>query len=230
METFQEINQEIVHCALCPRLRSHCEQVAREKKREFRQWEYWGKPIPGFGDPLARLWIVGLAPAAHGGNRTGRMFTGDSSGRWLYGALFKTGFANQPTSESRADGLMLKDAFISAAARCAPPDNKPLPQELANCERFLTAEWHALGQRRLTLVLGAIAFQSIWKLFGRQGEKVQPRPKFGHGLIYQMGKETVLCSYHPSRQNTQTGRLTETMWLSVFEQARKILGEGTNGQ
>jgi uracil-DNA glycosylase len=230
METFQEINQAIVRCTLCPRLRSHCEKVAQIKKREFRDWEYWGKPVPGFGDARARLWIVGLAPAAHGGNRTGRMFTGDSSGRWLYDALYQTGFANQPTSERLDDGLVLKNAYVSAAARCAPPDNKPTPDEFANCERYLLADYHALVQQRLILALGAVAFASVLKILKKEGEFTQgARPQFGHGALHKTGKETLLCSYHPSRQNTQTGRLTQKMWLSIFERAAKIVGDGANG-
>jgi uracil-DNA glycosylase family 4 len=224
METFQEINAAIVECALCPRLRTYCKEIARVKKREFREWNYWGKPIPGFGDPRARLWIVGLAPAAHGANRTGRMFTGDSSGRWLYAALHQTGFANQAQSESREDGLKLTDAYISAAARCAPPDNKPLPEELAACERYLAADFHAMKRRKITLALGSIAFTAILKFFAREGIALpKPLPKFGHGAIYKVGDETILCSYHPSRQNTNTGRLTQKMWLGIFEKARELV-------
>lgn len=166
---------------------------------------------------------MGLAPAAHGANRTGRMFTGDSSGNWLYGALHREGFANQAESTSRDDGLKLRDVYISAAARCAPPDNKPLPEELENCSRYLDADFAALRNRRLTIALGAIALQAVLKLFKRHGIASEVKPKHGHGLIYSMGKETILCSYHPSRQNTQTGRLTQEMWWAVFEKARKLL-------
>lgn len=224
MDTLERLNEKIVHCAKCPRLRRHCRAVAKEKKREFREWEYWGKPVPGFGDPSASLWIVGLAPAAHGANRTGRMFTGDSSGRWLYRALHLTGFANQPDATDRKDGLVLHGAYISAACRCAPPDNKPSPTEIRACEPFLDAEFQLLKKRRIILVLGQIAHKAVLDLLRREGSPVpSPRPKFGHGALHSLGEHTVLCSYHPSRQNTQTGRLTEQMWFAIFEKARELV-------
>lgn len=214
-----QLKKEIEKCALCPRLLGHCEEVARKKKREFRDWGYWGKPVPAFGDPNARLWIVGLAPAAHGANRTGRMFTGDKSGEWLYRALFRTGFANRETSVSREDGLVLNGAYISAAARCAPPDNKPTREELARCFQYLEAEAKALPQDAVILALGRIAFEAVLKLLGNP----RPRPQFGHNVWHQVMGRTVITSYHPSRQNTQTGRLTEKMWMVVFEGIREEL-------
>lgn len=223
---YRDIHDRIVACNRCPRLRKHCLQTAAVKKREFRDWSYWGKPVPGFGDPSAALWIVGLAPAAHGANRTGRMFTGDSSGNWLYAALFKYGFANQPTSFSSEDGLELKDVFISAAARCAPPDNKPLPSELAECARFLDEEWAMLKRARIYLALGSIAFETTLKLLQRQGQLAPSERKglrFGHLVEHRIGNKVVLSSYHPSRQNTQTGRLTLDMWNQVFERARELV-------
>ncbi len=224
METFQKLTFEVTHCNRCPRLRAYCNQVAQTKKREFRHWIYWGKPVPGFGDPKARLWIVGLAPAAHGANRTGRMFTGDSSGNWLYQALFDAGFANQPTSVSSEDGLKLKGAYISAAGRCAPPDNKPLPEELSHCATFLDEEFRLLKERRLILALGSIAFNAVLKLLQRQAMALpSPKPAFGHGVLHTMGSERVLCSYHPSRQNTNTGRLTRKMWAEIFEKSAQAV-------
>ncbi|MBY0371082.1 uracil-DNA glycosylase [bacterium] len=224
MESFQELEETIAHCRRCPRLVPYREEIARVKKRQFHDELYWGKPVPGFGDPKARLWIVGLAPAAHGGNRTGRMFTGDSSGDWLYEALHRYGFANQPTSVNKNDGLKLRGAFIGAAARCAPPDNKPTPDELRTCSRFLDAEFQLLRSRRLILALGAIAFQAVYRCLQRNAEVPPSPPKFAHLAEFEWGKERILCSYHPSRQNTQTGRLTREMWHQVFERAREITG------
>ncbi len=222
METFQELNENIRACALCPRLNRYTEEVAHTRKREFRQETYWGKPVPGFGDPQATLWIVGLAPAAHGANRTGRMFTGDSSGQWLYRALFEVGLANQPESRSIDDGLVLSSVFISAAARCAPPGNKPLPGELRNCSRYLKEERYLLKKRRRILALGQIGFDACLKLF--ETELPTPKPRFSHGAEFQIGNTTLSCSYHPSRQNTNTGRLTWEMWIEVFErEAQKIM-------
>jgi len=198
--------------------------VALEKKREFRGESYWGKPVPGVGDPKARLWIVGLAPAAHGANRTGRMFTGDSSGNWLYRALHKTGFASQPHSLSRADGMKLRDVYISAAARCAPPDNKPTPEEISTCSIFLDEEWECLKNKEVILALGGIAFQTVLKLLQRKGVDTQvPRPKFAHNQLFEWDAIRVLTSYHPSRQNTNTGRLTEAMWDEVYRRAKDLL-------
>lgn len=216
----REINESIIRCARCPRLRAHCLSIASIKKREFRDWNYWGKPVPGFGDPDARLWIVGLAPAAHGGNRTGRVFTGDSSGDWLYAALHKEGFANQPQSLSLDDGMVLTDAYISAAGRCAPPDNKPTREELQNCRPYLAAEFEALKKVEVILALGKIAFDAVVP-FLFAGKK----PKFGHGSVFEAGAEAgryrLLSSYHPSRQNTNTGKLTRAMWEKIFRDARR---------
>lgn len=192
------------------------------KKREFRDETYWGKPVPSFGDPEARIWIVGLAPAAHGANRTGRMFTGDSSGKWLYRALYRAGFANRETSLSADDGMVLRDVFISAAAHCAPPDNKPTPQELKNCFSYLEREWDALYRRDLVIALGSIAFKTVLQLAKRKGIAT-PGAQFAHNRLFEWEGLRVLTSYHPSRQNTQTGRLTEAMWDAVFERAKREL-------
>jgi len=219
------IARRIVACDQCPRLRAHCRRVAREKKREFQDWAYWGKPVPGFGDPAARLLVVGLAPAAHGGNRTGRVFTGDSSGDWLYAALHRFGFANQPTSRRRDDGLRLTDCYVCAAARCAPPGNKPAPAELARCRPYLTDEIAALTALRVVVTLGRIAHEGylraagVWDAF-TPGE----RPAFGHGTVAPLvGGIVLLSSYHPSRRNTNTGTLTRAMWHAVFRKARRLL-------
>jgi uracil-DNA glycosylase family 4 len=201
------------------------ERVAREKKAAYRDWEYWGKPVPGFGDPDARLLIVGLAPAAHGANRTGRMFTGDSSGSWMYRALHRFGFASQPNSLSRADGLRLTDCYITAAARCAPPANQPTPDELGACRPFLEAELRLLPRLRVVLALGRIGFDAWLKASG-WWTRLAPRqrPGFGHGAEATLPDGTVLiASYHPSRQNTNTGKLTFPMWTGVFRRARALL-------
>lgn len=224
MDSFSKLDRAVTHCERCPRLRSYGKAIAQEKKREFKNWDYWGKPVPGFGDPKARIWILGLAPAAHGGNRTGRMFTGDSSGNWLYRALYRTGFANQETSESIHDGLELNDVYISAAARCAPPDNKPLPIEISHCSEYLNREFELLNRVNLFIALGNIGYQSTCRLLARQGVTLpKPKPKFGHNLLYRFGQYAVLCSYHPSRQNTQTGTLTDSMWMAIFKRARGLL-------
>lgn len=224
MKSLEALNNRIIQCVKCPRLIKHCTKIAKEKKREFREDTYWGKPVPGFGDPKAQIWIIGLAPAAHGANRTGRMFTGDSSGKWLYRALYKAGFANQENSHSKDDGLKLDNVYISAAARCAPLDNKPTLQELKNCFVYLKEEYKHLNQVWLYLALGKIAFDTTLKFLESQGEKIsKPRPKFAHGAYYDFGNTAVLCSYHPSRQNTQTGKLTEEMWQEIFYRAKNIL-------
>lgn len=211
------MNERIVECRRCPRLVTWREQVAREKKREFRDWGYWGKPLPSFGDPQARLLIVGLAPGAHGANRTGRMFTGDSSGKWMYRALHKAGFANQPTWERRDDGLVLTDCYITAACHCAPPGNKPLPVEIANCNSYLREELVALPNLKVVIALGRIAFETYLKTRG-----VAPLPEFAHNRRYDFNP-VLIASYHPSRQNTNTGRLTEAMFDAVFAAARELL-------
>lgn len=215
------LQRRIENCELCPRLRRHCQKVAKEKRASFAHETYWGKPVPSFGDPEARLFLLGLAPAAHGANRTGRMFTGDRSGDWLYRALHKAGFANQPNSVNAQDGLELQDAWISASAHCAPPDNKPLPAELKKCESYLREELALMDQVKIYLVLGGIALNSLWPLL----EEKQKKPKFGHGaeLLLSSGR-TLLMSYHPSQQNTFTGRLTEPMFDSIFRRSREILG------
>jgi uracil-DNA glycosylase family 4 len=215
-----------VRCRLCPRLVAWREEVACTKRRAFADETYWGKPIPAFGDVSARLVVVGLAPAAHGGNRTGRMFTGDRSGDWLYAAMHEHGFANQPTSVARGDGLVLMDAFITAGARCAPPDNKPTREEFANCRPWLVSELGLLRRMRVVIALGGLAwteFLLAWKAAGR--ELPRPLPKFGHGAEVALGGVTLLGSYHPSQQNTSTGRLTRPMLSSVFGRARTLLGE-----
>ena len=204
----------------CPRLVAYRREVARVKRRAYRDWDYWGKPVTGFGDRNARLLIVGLAPGAHGSNRTGRMFTGDSSGKTLFGALYRAGFANQPTWERVDDGLELSDVFITAVARCAPPKNKPTRQELLNCRPFLAQEMALLTSLRVALALGRIAFDGVLGLLRAQGAEI-PSLAFRHGACYDLGPEwpTLLVSYHPSRQNTQTGRLTLEMFDAVFAQA-----------
>lgn len=220
-----KLNRAIVRCNRCPRLREYCAQVAQTKVARFRHQEYWGKPVPGFGDPRAQLLIVGLAPAAHGANRTGRMFTGDSSGDWLYEALHRFGFANQPTSSGRDDGLELIRSWISASARCAPPDNKPLPEELVNCRDYLVREIALLREVSVVVTLGGIAHDTYLKAAGWwEHFPARERPRFGHAVetVLPSGQR-LLASYHPSRQNTNTGRLTRPMWHAIFERARAIV-------
>jgi len=219
------VNHSIVSCTRCPRLRAYCRRVARDKKREFRDWQYWGKPVPGFGDRDARLLVVGLAPAAHGANRTGRMFTGDSSGSWLYAVLHRHGFANQPQSLSRDDGLQLTDCYITAAARCAPPGNKPSRVELDRCRPYLAAELRLLRRVRVVVTLGRIAHEGFLEAAG-WWERLAPRarPAFAHGAVSTLPDGCiVIASYHPSRQNTNTGKLTRTMWNAVFRRAKAAL-------
>jgi uracil-DNA glycosylase family 4 len=215
---------DIVGCRRCPRLVAYREQVAREKRRAYRDWAYWGKPLPGFGDHNARLVVIGLAPAAHGGNRTGRVFTGDRSGDWLYATLHRFGFANQPTSTRRDDGLRLTDAYVSAAARCAPPDNKPTKEEFANCRPFLQRELQLLQRKRVVVALGRIAFDAYLaaRVASRQAVP-QRRPQFAHGTSCQLPDMTLIASYHPSQRNTQTGMLTQPMFDKVFATARRLL-------
>ncbi|MFI5279682.1 MAG: uracil-DNA glycosylase [Gemmatimonadales bacterium] len=213
------VARAVTACERCPRLIRWCRSVAKTKVRRFQDREYWGKPVPGFGDSGARLLIVGLAPGAHGSNRTGRMFTGDSSGDWLYEALHRFGFANQPTSVGLADGLRLKDCYITAAARCAPPANKPSPKELANCRPWLEAELALLDRVRVVIALGKIAHDAYLVAASRS------RVRFAHGALTRFEDGAVLISsYHPSRQNTNTGRLTRPMWHAVFKTAREVLG------
>ena len=222
------LTRQIVACDRCPRLRRHCQAVARVKVARFRDQAYWGKPVPGFGDPTARLLVVGLAPGAQGANRTGRLFTGDSSGDWLYEALHRFGFANQPTSVARDDGLELHDCFISAAGRCAPPGNRPLPEELDRCRPFLTAELGFLTRLKVVITLGGIAHQNYLKAGGWWALRPAERPPFGHGRMFDLpGGPILLSSYHPSRHNTNTGRLTRPMWQGIFAEARRVLSEGS---
>jgi len=228
VDSLELLNKQIEECRKCPRLVKYREKVAREKRRAFRDWEYWGKPIPGFGDPRAKLLSVGLAPAAHGANRTGRMFTGDRSGDFLYKVLFRTGFANQPTSVHRNDGLRLKNAYISAGARCAPPANKPLSAELENCRPYLETELN-LMQPGAILALGSIAMRVYLDVLKRGG-KVRSFAAFPfrHGACYQLGAglPRLFVSYHPSQQNTFTGKLTEGMLEGVLSKARQFLEGG----
>lgn len=219
--------RQVIACRRCPRLVRHRERVAREKVRRYREWEYWGRPVPGFGDPAARLLVVGLAPAAHGGNRTGRVFTGDRSGDFLYRALFRAGFASQPTSTNRNDGLHLTDCYVTAAVRCAPPDNKPTPIELEHCRPFLLEELTLLREVRVIVALGQIAFRVCLAALKAHGIPLPtPRPRFRHGQITVLQPDldlVLVASYHPSQQNTQTGRLTEAMFQQIFDVARHHL-------
>jgi uracil-DNA glycosylase family 4 len=225
--TLSLVRDRIISCDRCPRLRDYCARIAREKRRAYRDESYWGRPVPGFGDPCARVLLVGLAPAAHGANRTGRVFTGDGiggSGDFLMGALHRAGFANIPTSHHPDDGLMLRDAFIAAAVRCAPPDNKPAPEEIANCLQHLDAEMTALPRVRVVIALGKIAFDASLRLLRERGTIAHPRPIFGHALAHRLPNGlTLIGCYHPSRQNTNTGKLTAAMMDNVFRKARWVL-------
>lgn len=221
-----KLQEAVIACRLCPRLVAHRETVAREKRRAYQDWEYWGRPVPSFGDPAARLLIVGLAPGAHGANRTGRMFTGDSSGDFLYKALFDNGFASQPNSTDRDDGLRLIDAYITAPVRCAPPDNKPSRQEFSTCRPYLLQELDLLPNVKVVVALGRLALDSYLTILLDRGliRKRSEYP-FSHGVSHRLpsGLPALLCSYHPSRQNTQTGVLTMQMLQSVFAQARQMM-------
>ena len=225
------VREQIVSCEKCSRLRTYCERIGREKKKAFRDQTYWAKPVPGFGDPDARLLIVGLAPAAHGANRTGRVFTGDgvgASGDFLMAALKRSGFSNIATSQHPDDGLALTDAFIAAAVRCAPPDNKPTPEEISACLSHLDAEIAALPRVRVVVALGKIAFDAYLRLLKSRGVVVKPRPVFGHGSIATLPNGmTLIGSYHPSRQNTNTGKLTAAMMANVFRLARRTIDRRT---
>ena len=217
------LQQEIVACNKCKRLRLHCQQVAQVKRRAYLDQEYWGKPVPPFGDPNARLLIIGLAPGAHGANRTGRVFTGDKSGDFLYRALHETGFANQPTSVSRNDGLQLKDCWITGAVRCAPPDNKPLPEEIQRCRPYLERELRDLRNLQVIVCLGKLAFDSYLSIVrDTEGIRTSALP-FGHGVMHEQRKPVLIASYHPSQQNTSTGRLTAKMLQDVFAAARGLV-------
>lgn len=215
---------EVAGCRACPRLVEWREKVAREKRRAYLGDDYWGRGVPGFGDPDARLLVLGLAPAAHGANRTGRVFTGDRSGDWLYAALHRAGFANQPRSEHVDDGLTLHDAFVTAAVKCAPPDNRPLPDERDRCHPFLLAELEALARARVILCLGGFGWEQGLRSLAVLGHALpRPRPRFGHGSEAAVGRFTLLGSYHPSQQNTFTGRLTEPMLDRVLARARELV-------
>jgi uracil-DNA glycosylase family 4 len=227
-DSLTRLARTVIACRRCPRLVRYREQVARTKKREFAEWDYWGRPVPGFGDPRAELLIVGLAPAAHGANRTGRMFTGDSSGRWLFRALHRRGFASQATSDHRGDGLRVRNAYITAVVRCAPPDNRPARSEMGNCAGYLRQEFGLLSRIRVIVALGQIAFTQILSLAVEEDIVLpRPRPRFAHGATYLLrshhGPIELIASYHPSRQNTQTGRLTEAMLDVVFRRAQQTL-------
>jgi len=225
------VHAQIVSCERCPRLRAYCAEIARVKKRAHRDETYWGKPVPGFGDPRARMLLVALAPAAHGANRTGRVFTGDGpggSGDFLMAALHRAGFASIPTARSADDGLTLTDAFIAAAVRCAPPENKPSTEEIANCLPHLDAEVAALPRVRVVVALGGIGFDAYLRLLKRRGVVVRPRPAFGHAVVHLLPNgQTLIGCYHPSRQNTNTGKLTAPMMDEVFRRARRALLSGS---
>lgn len=222
--TIEQLNGELIECRKCPRLVAWREEVAVTKRAAFRDSEYWGRPVPGFGDPAARLVIVGLAPAAHGANRTGRMFTGDRSGDWLFRALHRAGFANQPEAVDRNDGLEVHDCYITAMVHCAPPDNKPTTQEKATCAGWLDRELDLLASARVVVVLGQLAYTQVLRRYGSDAPR--PRPRFGHGQEVEIGGggPLVIASYHPSQQNTFTGRLTEDMLDEVFTRAQQLVG------
>lgn len=228
MRELQVLDQQIVNCYRCPRLVAYREEIGRVQRRAYRGQEYWSRPVPGFGDPNARMLIVGLAPGAHGANRTGRVFTGDRSGEFLYRALWQAGFANQPTSHSRDDGLILKDAYITAAVRCVPPDNKPARDEILNCRPYLVRELALLKNVRLIVPLGGIALDAYLSVLQDSGKiNSRARFRFAHGAEFSTheGAPAILASYHPSQQNTSTGRLTEEMLRVIFLRARQILEE-----
>jgi uracil-DNA glycosylase len=218
-QQLHKLSERIVNCKLCPRLTNYIDGIGRQQTKRFMNQVYWARPVPTFGDPKAKLLVIGLAPAAHGGNRTGRIFTGDSSGDWLVRALYETGFANKPTSVSRNDGLILRDAYLTAAVRCAPPDNKPNSSEISNCSQYLLAEIKQLEKTTKVIVaLGKIAFDAYCRISNIKGLK------FGHNKIYSVHNDkTLIVSYHPSRRNTNTGTLTWHMWISIFEKTRSLI-------
>jgi uracil-DNA glycosylase family 4 len=219
MIELEGLNNEIIACRKCPRLVAWREEVARTRRRAYKDQDYWGKPVPGFGDPHARVLVVGLAPGAHGSNRTGRQFTGDASGGFLFPALHRAGFANQALAESRSDGLTLKDMYITASGRCAPPDNKPSPEELNNCQPYLERELSIINPK-VIVCLGRIAFERVLRIYSARN----PARKFGHGAFYRLENGLwVLCSYHPSQQNTLTGKLTARMFDDIWRQAKDLL-------
>jgi uracil-DNA glycosylase len=220
-----QLNAEIIACTRCTRLVDYCQKIGREKRRAYRDWDYWARPVPGWGDPRARVLILGLAPGAHGSNRTGRPFTGDGSGHFLYRVLHNIGFASQPTSHHKNDGLRLHDAYITAAVHCAPPANKPTPQEIANCSHHLHREIAALTRVRVVMVLGRIAFDAYLNFLKHQGLlATKSAYVFAHGASYPLPDgRTLLCSFHPSLQNTNTGKLTEKMMVDVFRKAKALV-------
>ena len=222
-----ELHRQVVACRACPRLVAWREEVAEKKRAAFREDLYWGRPVPGFGPPSARLLVVGLAPAAHGANRTGRMFTGDRSGDWLYCALHRAGFASRPRATHRDDGLTLTGCYVTAAVRCAPPENKPTPRERDRCRPFLEAEFDLLGRIRVLVALGRFAFDQVWRILKDRGEPLPvPRPPFRHGLEVSVRPSfTILASFHPSQQNTFTGKLTEAMFDQIWSRARSLTTE-----
>jgi uracil-DNA glycosylase len=226
LDSLTKLNVEIVRCGKCPRLVQHREWVAANPPLRHRGEKYWARPLPGFGDPHARIYIIGLAPAANGGNRTGRIFTGDRSGDWLYSVLYEVGLANQPHSVSKDDGLQIFHTYIGAAVRCAPPDNKPTLQEFEFCHPYLVREFALLRELRVIVVLGSIAYNSVKKLLKRDAEYKKFRfPPFAHGLkVKLLNGSTMICSYHPSQQNTFTGKLTRSMFVKVFKAAKRISG------
>ncbi len=221
IQFFQSLERKIISCASCPRLVDWRKEIATTKTKRFAEWKYWGKPVPGFGDVKAELLLIGLAPAAHGANRTGRMFTGDESGNWLYRALYKAGFASQPNSTDNNDGLQLQNCFITAACRCAPPDNTPTKEELLNCRKFILQEFQLLKNKKIIIGLGKIGFDAAFDVCKQLGLTDQTtRPKFFHNCSYQLNNSLYLLgSYHPSQQNTFTGKLTEPMFDAVFQKA-----------
>jgi uracil-DNA glycosylase len=227
MRALSFLNDRITQCTACPRLVTYRQAIATEKRKQFESWTYWGRPVPGFGDPHARLYVLGLAPAAHGGNRTGRVFTGDRSGDWLYDALHRFGFANQPSSLHRDDGLKLSDCYIGATVRCAPPDNKPAPEEFIACRPYLREEIRLLQNVRVVVALGKIAFDHYLKVCRDEGFQLPSSlPKFSHGIVNVLPwRTTLIGSYHPSQQNTFTGRLTRSMFHHIFATARQRLAE-----
>ncbi len=228
VSAFNKLQTSVTACRRCPRLVKWRKQVAREKRAAFREHDYWGKPVPSFGDPNGRILIVGLAPAAHGANRTGRMFTGDRSGDWLYRALYKAGFANQPNSISRGDGLELKDVLVTAAVRCAPPANKPHPSERDACRDWMEREFNLINSVEVIVTLGNFAYLQILRILGDRGDSVpRPRPRFSHGAEISIGDLTVLASYHPSQQNTFTRKLTEEMFDRIWSRAKQLIEKDT---
>jgi uracil-DNA glycosylase len=221
-DSLGDLDREVIACRRCPRLVAWREETARVKRAAFAEEEYWGRPLPGFGDPHARVLILGLAPAAHGGNRTGRIFTGDRSGDWLFAALWRTGFANQPESIDRDDGLRLSGCYVTAAVRCAPPQNKPAPVERDNCLPYLVRELKLLDAVRVIVCLGSFAWEVAFRALASRGATVRPRPRFGHGASASVGDYQLLGCYHPSQQNTFTGKLTERMLDDVLGRARGL--------